>query len=68
MSGAVRRKADEHGQSQERGAGLRHFLDLRDFDPTTLRQMLDVASGKEMTPISLVASRADLSSAPQPRW
>lgn len=45
MSGAVRRKADEHGQSQERGAGLRHFLDLRDFDPTTLRQMLDVASG-----------------------
>ena len=45
MSGAVRRKADEHGQSRERGASPRHFLDLRDFDTATLRQMLDVASG-----------------------
>lgn len=26
-----------------RETGLRHFLDLRDFDPATLRQMLDVA-------------------------
>ncbi|MGE0221704.1 MAG: ornithine carbamoyltransferase [Acetobacteraceae bacterium] len=26
-------------------AGPRHFLDLRDFDPATLRQMLDIASG-----------------------
>jgi ornithine carbamoyltransferase len=27
------------------GAPLRHFLDLRDFDTQTLRQMLEVASG-----------------------
>ena len=40
MSGAVRRKADSSS-----GAGPRHFLDLRDFDPATLRQILDVASG-----------------------
>src|SRR5271167_207934 len=40
MSGAARRKAD-----LSQGQGPRHFLDLRDFDPATLRQMLDVASG-----------------------
>ncbi|HVY16907.1 MAG TPA: ornithine carbamoyltransferase [Rhodopila sp.] len=28
-----------------RRAAPRHFLDLKDFDPATLRQMLDVASG-----------------------
>ena len=33
------------GQSSEQGTGPRHFLDLRDFDTPTLRQMLDVASG-----------------------
>ena len=33
------------GQSSEQGTGPRHFLDLRDFDTATLRQMLDVASG-----------------------
>ncbi|MBN8904218.1 MAG: ornithine carbamoyltransferase, partial [Rhodospirillales bacterium] len=27
------------------GEGVRHFLDLKDFDPATLRQMLDIASG-----------------------
>ncbi|HBK07966.1 MAG TPA: ornithine carbamoyltransferase [Acetobacteraceae bacterium] len=36
---------DERGQSREQGSGPRHFLDLRDFDAATLRQMLDVASG-----------------------
>ena len=41
MSAAVRPTADERGQ----GTGLRHFLDLCDFDTATLRQMLDVASG-----------------------
>jgi ornithine carbamoyltransferase len=45
MSGAVRRRSDGQGQSSERAAGPRHFLDLRDFDTPTLRQMLDVASG-----------------------
>ena len=29
----------------EQGTAPRHFLDLRDFDTATLRQMLDVASG-----------------------
>src|SRR4051794_22939333 len=40
MSGAARRKADP-----PQDAGPRHFIDLRDFDAATLRQMLDVASG-----------------------
>jgi ornithine carbamoyltransferase len=40
VSGAARRKADV-----SQGQGPRHFLELRDFDPATLRQMLDVASG-----------------------
>ena len=31
-------------RSPSEGAGLRHFLDLRDFDTATLRQMLDVAA------------------------
>ncbi len=33
------------GQSSRQGTAPRHFLDLRDFDTATLRQMLDVASG-----------------------
>lgn len=45
MSAAVWQKADGRGQSQMRTSGPRHFLDLRDFDSLTLRQMLDVASG-----------------------
>ena len=45
MNNAVRRKSDAQGQSSEQGTGPRHFLDLRDFDTATLRQMLDVASG-----------------------
>jgi ornithine carbamoyltransferase len=45
MSGAVRRKSDLRGQSSDEVTGPRHFLDLRDFDAPTLRQMLDVASG-----------------------
>src|SRR6201994_447391 len=45
MTSAARRKADAPGQSAGQGAGPRHFLELRDFDTATLRQMLDVASG-----------------------
>jgi ornithine carbamoyltransferase len=45
MSGAARRKSDVQGQSSGQATGPRHFLDLRDFDTPTLRQMLDVASG-----------------------
>ncbi len=41
MSGAARRSATEDGEV----APPRHFLDLRDFDTTTLRQMLEAASG-----------------------
>jgi ornithine carbamoyltransferase len=45
MSSALRRTSDVRGQSSQQGNGPRHFLDLRDFDTPTLRQMLDVASG-----------------------
>ncbi len=45
MSVSLRRADRDMGRSSERGAGPRHFLDIRDFDPATLRQMLDVASG-----------------------
>ena len=44
MSGAVRRRLTNTGSPGAR-RGPRHFLDLRDFDTATLRQMLDVASG-----------------------
>jgi ornithine carbamoyltransferase len=40
MSGAARLKPRDGTEE-----GVRHFLELRDFDPMTLRQMLDVASG-----------------------
>ena len=40
MSGAAMRRVDSSP-----AAGPRHFLDLRDFNPATLRQMLDVAVG-----------------------
>jgi ornithine carbamoyltransferase len=49
MSAAVRRKADARGQATEQGSSPRHFLDLRDFDTQTLRQMLDVATGFKRT-------------------
>jgi ornithine carbamoyltransferase len=45
MSGSARRKSDVRGRSSDQATGPRHFLDLRDFDTPTLRQMLDVASG-----------------------
>ena len=45
MSSAVRLKSKVPDQSSEQGDVPRHFLDLRDFDTATLRQMLDIASG-----------------------
>ena len=48
MSGAARRKAGMPARS-EQGTAPRHFLDLRDFDTATLRQMLDVALGFKRT-------------------
>jgi ornithine carbamoyltransferase len=44
MSVSLRRSGREQGRSSSEGTGPRHFLDLRDFDPATLRQMLDVAA------------------------
>ena len=44
MSASLRRTEQSEGRSTDKGAGLRHFLDLRDFDAATLRQMLDVAA------------------------
>jgi ornithine carbamoyltransferase len=41
MSASLRRPGRE---VREEGAAPRHFLDLRDFDTETLRQMLDVAA------------------------
>ncbi len=45
MSSAARLQRDASGRSSGQQAAPRHFLDLRDFDTATLRQMLDVASG-----------------------
>jgi ornithine carbamoyltransferase len=44
MSASLRRSRSASGVASEPEAP-RHFLDLRDFDAATLRQMLDVASG-----------------------
>ena len=47
MSSSLKRATTSNGRSTASGAvtGPRHFLDLRDFDGATLRQMLDVAAG-----------------------
>jgi len=47
MSGALKRAVAE--PENPAAARPRHFLDLRDFDTPTLRQMLDVASGFKQT-------------------
>ena len=44
MSAALRRAGNVSGRSSTEGTGPRHFLDVRDFDTATLRQMLDVAA------------------------
>jgi ornithine carbamoyltransferase len=45
VSASLRRKDSSEGRSTDEVAGPRHFLDLRDFDPATLRQMLDISAG-----------------------
>jgi ornithine carbamoyltransferase len=45
VSSSLRRVKSTKGQSPEREVGPRHFLDLKDFDPATLRRMLDISSG-----------------------
>jgi ornithine carbamoyltransferase len=45
VSASLRRKDSSKGRSTDEVAGPRHFLDLRDFDPATLRQMLDISAG-----------------------
>src|SRR6202046_33581 len=44
MSASLRRTSVAEGRSTDAVAAPRHFLDLRDFDSATLRQMLDVAA------------------------
>ena len=43
MSASLRRTHKDEDRSSQ-ASGPRHFIDLRDFDPATLRQMLDVAA------------------------
>jgi ornithine carbamoyltransferase len=45
MTSAALRKSHGSADATTHGAPARHFLDLKDFDQATLRQMLDVASG-----------------------
>ncbi|MDE2580289.1 MAG: ornithine carbamoyltransferase [Rhodospirillales bacterium] len=51
MSVALRRSGTTAGPSEAEKAsdGLRHFLDLRDFDTASLRRMLDLAAGFKRT-------------------
>jgi ornithine carbamoyltransferase len=52
MSASLRRAETADGRSTDKVAGLRHFLDLRDFETATLRQMLDVAANYKRAGIS----------------
>ena len=45
MSGAARRKTESGASDNPKIGAPRHFLDIRDIDSATLRQMLDVAAG-----------------------
>ena len=45
MSASLRSVDSTKGRSSERGAGPRHFLDLKDFDTAALRRMLDISTG-----------------------
>ena len=49
MSASLKRT--EHNSTAQ-VQGLRHFLDLRDFEPATLRQMLDVAANYKRAGVS----------------
>ena len=44
MSARLKHEQETVDRSSDKEAGPRHFLDLRDFDTATLRQMLDVAA------------------------
>ncbi len=52
MSASLRRAQHAEGRSTDKMADLRHFLDLRDFETTTLRQMLDVAANYKRAGVS----------------
>jgi ornithine carbamoyltransferase len=52
MSASLRRADHHEGRSTDQVADLRHFLDLRDFEPATLRQMLDVAANYKRAEVS----------------
>src|SRR5690349_532359 len=52
MSASLRRTDRAEGPSSDKVAGLRHFLDLRDFDTAALRQMLDVAANYKRAGVS----------------
>jgi ornithine carbamoyltransferase len=52
VSASLRHADHAEGQSTDQVAGLRHFLDLRDFDNSTLRQMLDVAANYKRAGVS----------------
>jgi ornithine carbamoyltransferase len=48
MSASLRRSQatrNDQSSAEAGGAGPRHFLDLRDFDTRTLRQILEIAAG-----------------------
>ncbi len=45
MSASLRRPDGDRSTAGGKLPAARHFLDLRDFDPRTLRQMLDIAAG-----------------------
>ena len=52
MSASLRRTERSEGRTTDKVPGPRHFLDLRDFDPATLRQMLDVAANYKRAGVS----------------
>jgi ornithine carbamoyltransferase len=52
MSASLRRSERSEGSSVGKTEGLRHFLDLQDFDGATLRQMLDVAANYKRAGVS----------------
>jgi ornithine carbamoyltransferase len=52
MSASLRRAERAEGQSTGEAPGLRHFLDLRDFETATLRRMLEVAANYKRAGVS----------------
>jgi ornithine carbamoyltransferase len=52
MSVSLRRTREIEGRSADQGSGPRHFIDLRDFDGATLRQMLDAAANYKRASVS----------------